>query len=107
MLLVAAGLLHRQITGRGNLVWICANGIALLAVMIALILRYPERSRAIIVKSVPAYIAPVTVTQPIFTLTEGQAVSIQKINGDFLLVEAGSGQRGWISPAAVERVTPM
>jgi tetratricopeptide (TPR) repeat protein len=107
-LLIAAGLLHRQVTGRDNLAWIIANGVALVAVMVALFLRYPERGRAIVVaKSVPVYIAPVTVTQPTFTLSEGQAVTIRKVNGDFLLVEAGDGQRGWITPSAVERVTPM
>jgi tetratricopeptide (TPR) repeat protein len=107
-ILIAAGIVYRQVAGRGGLVWVVANGVVLLAVMIALLLRYPERDRAIVVaKSVPAYIAPVTVTQPLFTLTEGQPVSIQKINGDFLLVDAGNGRRGWVTPAAVERIAPL
>jgi tetratricopeptide (TPR) repeat protein len=107
-ILAVAGLLFRQVTGRGGWAWVIANGAVLLAVMVALLLRYPERDRAIVVaKSVPVYIAPVTVTQPLFTLTEGQPVSIRKINGDFLLVDAGNDQRGWVTPATVERVTPM
>jgi tetratricopeptide (TPR) repeat protein len=107
-ILIAAGLLFRQVTGRGGLVWVVATGLVLLTVMIVLLLRYPERDRAIVVaKSVPVYIAPVTVTQPLFTLTEGRPVSIRKVNGDFLLVDAGNSQRGWVTPSAVERVTPM
>jgi hypothetical protein len=107
-ILVGAGLLNRQITGRGGWGWVAASGVALVAVMIALLLRFPDHGRAIVVgKTVPVYIAPVTVTQPLFTLTEGQPVSIQKVNGDFLLVDAGNGRRGWVTPSAVERVTPM
>ena len=107
-ILIAAGLLFRQITGRGGLVWIAANGILLLAVMVALLIRSPDHERAIVIaKSVPVYIAPVTVTQPLFTLTEGQPVSIWNMNGDFLLVDAGAGRRGWVATSAVERITPM
>jgi hypothetical protein len=111
MISIAAGLLFRQITKRGGFVWrtwIIANSCVLLVAMLTLFLRYPEWNRGIVVaKSAPAYIAPVTVTQPMFTLTEGQVVSIRKTSGDFLLVEAGNGRRGWVTPAAVERVTPM
>jgi len=106
--LIASGLVFQQVTGRGGLAWVVATGVVLLAVMVALLLRHPERDRAIVVaKGVPVYIAPVTVTQPLFTLTEGQPVSIRKINGDFLLVDDGNSRRGWVTPAAVERVTPM
>ena len=103
-----AAVLWRQINARAGAGWIIASGCMLAAVMIALFLRYPESGRAIVVaKSAPAYIAPVTVTQPLFTLTEGQPVSIRKVNGDFLLVDAGNSRRGWVTPSMVERVTPM
>ena len=108
---IAAGFLFRQVTKRAGLAWrgwIAVNACVLLAAMIALFLRFPQGDRAIVIaETAPAYIAPVTVTQPIFTLTEGQPVSIRKVNGDFLLVEDGDGRRGWVTPAAVERVTPM
>jgi tetratricopeptide (TPR) repeat protein len=111
MISLAAGLLFRQVTKRAGFVWrtwIITNSCVLLAAMLTLFLRNPEWNRGIVVaKSAPAYIAPVTVTQRMFTLTEGQPVSIRKTSGDFLLVEAVGGRRGWVTPAAVERVTPM
>ena len=111
MILIAGGLLFRQITKRSGFVWrawMTVNACALLAAMFALLLRYPEQNRGIVIaKNAPAYIAPVTVTQPLFTLAEGQPVSIRKTNGDFLLVDAGGGRRGWMTPAAVQRVTAM
>ena len=108
LLCFGATALFRRITVRRGTVWAVASGCVLVAAMIALLLRYPEHGRAIVVaKSAPAYIAPVTVTQPLFTLTEGQPVSIRKVNGDFLLVDAGNSRRCWVTPSMVERVTPM
>jgi tetratricopeptide (TPR) repeat protein len=111
MIFIAAGLLFRQVTKRGGFVWrawTIANSGVLLAAMLSLFLRYPEWNRGVVVaKGAPVYIAPVTVTQPLFSLTEGQSVSIRKTSGDFLLVDAGGGRRGWVTPATVERVTPL
>ena len=106
--MIAVGFLFRQVTGRGAVGWIAANAVVLQVSMFALLLRFPERDRAIVVvTNVPAYKAPITVTQPLFTLSEGQPVSIREINGQFVLVEAGGGPPGWVATAAVERVTPL
>jgi tetratricopeptide (TPR) repeat protein len=107
-IMIAAGLLFRQVARRAGMAWIVVNTIVLLAIMFAMILRFPEHDYAIVVvNNAPAYSAPSALTQPIFVLSEGQSVSIRKSKGNFLLVDAGGGTRGWVTPATVERVMPM
>jgi hypothetical protein len=99
VIMIGAGLLFRQVDGRAGLVWIGVNVTVLLATMVALLVRFPDRDRAIVVVShAPA--------QALFTLAEGQSVTIRKTTDSFLLVEASGGRRGWVTPATVERVIP-
>jgi hypothetical protein len=48
----------------------------------------------------------VTVTQPLYTLAEGQTVALHGSHGEFTLVQTSDGHRGWIKTADVGRLIP-
>ena len=84
-----------------------ASVCVLLATMLAVGFRWAELQRAIVtVKDAPAYIAPVTVGQPLFTLADGQGVELGKTHGEFVLLETGDGHRGWVNRANVSPLIP-
>ena len=110
VLLIGVGMVVRLLKRSNPYGWsvgMAASVCLLLATMSAIGLRWPELHRAIVtVKNAPVYIAPVTVGQPLFTLAEGQAVSLRKAHGEFVLLETSDGHRGWVNRANVSSLMP-
>jgi hypothetical protein len=84
---------------------LCA--VAALVSIIALSLRWPELSRAVVVNSnVTALIAPAESAEPVFSLVEGEIVTAKKALHNFVFVRAADGRSGWVARAQIERVIP-
>jgi hypothetical protein len=68
----------------------------------ALVLRWPDLHRAVVVApEVPARLSPVTVVQPSFNLRAGEAVTVKRAHGTFLLIANQQGREGWVSREVV------
>ena len=77
----------------------------LLAALSALALRWHDLDRAIVTApETAARVSPVTVIQPLFSLRAGEAVTIKRTHGSFLLIANPQGREGWVSR---EAVTPV
>jgi tetratricopeptide (TPR) repeat protein len=110
VLFIAGGFVALQFTERKRPAWrigMAAATCVLLASTLAVVLQLPELNQAIVtVKNSPVYISPVTVGQPLYTLAEGQNVAVRNAYGDFILVEASDGHRGWVKSADVSALIP-
>ena len=75
-----------------------AGACVLLATTLAMGVRWSDLRQAIVIaKNTPVYISPVTVSQPLYTLAEGQTVLLGRAHGEFMLVETSDGHRGWVN----------
>jgi tetratricopeptide (TPR) repeat protein len=73
-------------------------GLVLLFALGGLALCWRDLDRAIVTApSAAARVSPVTVVQPSFTLREGEAVTVKRRHGVFLLVANCQGREGWVS----------
>jgi hypothetical protein len=108
MLILLAGALSRAVSRKHRFAWrlgMITSACVLLISVLALSVRWPELNQAIVtVKNAPVYIAPVTVGQPLYTLAEGQTVTIRGPHGEFTLVETSDGHRGWVKTADIGRI---
>lgn len=81
------------------------GALVLLAAISALALRWHDLDRAIVTApEAAARVSPVTVVQPLFTLRVGEAVTIKRTHGAFMLIANQQGREGWVSR---EAVTPV
>jgi tetratricopeptide (TPR) repeat protein len=105
VLFIATGIVVRQFTRRNRFGWravMIASVCVLLATISAVGIRWPELSQAIVTeKNTPVYISPITIGQPLYTLAEGQTITLCKAYGEFMLVETSDGHRGWVKCADV------
>jgi hypothetical protein len=84
-----------------------AGAVVVLVATGALWLRWPELSRAVVVKAhVTALIAPAESAGPVFPLAEGEIVTAKKALRNFVLVRTANGRSGWVARTQIERVIP-
>jgi len=84
---------------------VCA--LAIFVSITALLLRWPELSRAVVLNShVIALIAPAKSAEPLFTLVEGEIVRAKKALHNFVFVHTADGRSGWVERTQIERVIP-
>jgi tetratricopeptide (TPR) repeat protein len=111
VLFICAGVVARPFIGRYRFSWrvgMTASVCVLLATLLAVGIRWPELSQAVVTaKNTSVYISPVTVGQPLYNLAEGQTVQVCKAYGDFVLVEMSDGHRGWVKHADLSRLIPL
>ncbi len=67
----------------------------------------PTLHAAVIVTAgAPAQVSPVPMGDPLFTLPEGETVSIVARHEDFVLIQTTTGRRGWVERANLIAVVP-
>jgi hypothetical protein len=67
----------------------------------------PTLHAAVIVTAgAPAQVSPVPMGDPLFTLPEGETVSIVAQHEDFVLIQTTTGRRGWVARANLIAVVP-
>ena len=82
------------------------GGIVLLAAT-AIVLRWPELDRAVIVgHQVVAHIAPATDAGVAFEPKPGELVRAETTYGHFVRIRAADGRSGWVNGADVETIIP-
>lgn len=109
LFLAAGGLAVRHAIWNGFHAggWITVNALVLMAVGVAVGLRWSDLSRGIvIVRDLPVYISPVATAQPLFKLSEGQDVKLRKTHGDFVFIRTPEGRCGWTRRADVPPIIP-
>jgi hypothetical protein len=110
LLVIAVGLMTRQSMRRHRFAWrtgMLVSSCVLLATICAVCIQWPQLQDGIVtVKNTPVYISPVTVSQPLYTLAEGQTVALEEAHGEFSLVQTSDGHRGWVKTADVGRLIP-
>ena len=108
ILILLAGALSGKLSPRHRFALrlvMMTSACVLLTSVPAVSVRWAELNQAIVtVKNAPVYIAPVTVGQPLYTLAEGQTVTVHGPHGEFTLVETGDGHRGWVKTADIGRI---
>jgi tetratricopeptide (TPR) repeat protein len=78
--------------------------VALLAVAIALAIRWPEFQQSVVVARAPARIAPATTAAESFTLKPGEQITIARTYGKFVLAQTPDGRSGWVSESQIGRI---
>lgn len=77
----------------------------LLAVGASIAIRWPDFDRAIVITAkAPARIAPASTAAESFALRAGEAVTVQKLYGQFILARTSDGRSGWVSRNEIGRV---
>ena len=110
LLFLAASLLLQRVflLSRLLMCWakICA-AVVLATAIAAVTLRWSDLNRAVVTApEAPMRISPVTVVQPLFTVRQGEIVSVKQTHGDFALVHDQQGHQGWVSRDAITLVIP-
>jgi hypothetical protein len=68
---------------------------------------WPTLHAAVIVTAAtPVQVSPVPMGDPLFTLPEGETVTIIAEHEDFVLVQTASGRKGWVSRVNLVAVVP-
>lgn len=72
----------------------------------ALVLWPTLHAAVIVTAATPVQVSPVPMGDPLFTLPEGETVTITAEHEDFVLVQTGSGRKGWVSRVNLVAVVP-
>jgi len=81
------------------------SAVTLAAIVAALVMRWPELNRAVVLTpDTPARIGPAEAAGISFKLPAGETVQATKSHGDFVLVQAKDGQSGWVDHTQVAKV---
>jgi hypothetical protein len=72
----------------------------------ALVLWPTLHAAVIVTAATPVQVSPVPMGDPLFTLPEGETVTITAEHEDFVLVQTGSGRKGWVSRVNLVPVVP-
>ncbi len=68
---------------------------------------WPTLHAAVVVtNSAPARVSPVPMGDPLFTLAEGETVTLTAQHEQFLLIQTSTGKTGWVSGTEVVAVVP-
>lgn len=109
--LAGSALLVLKAAPRGR--WVIAGALVLLggplvalAVSNARLLQPHLHEAVILVNQTPALPAPVPMSEPAFTLAEGETVTVTDRHEDYILVRTRSGTSGWVSRAKLGSVVP-
>jgi len=106
LLFFGTRLLPTSLRGLARIAGTSLSGIGLLAAA-AIVLRWPELDRAVIVGTQPAArIAPATNAALSFELKPGELVQAENTYGAFVRIRAADGRSGWVSGAEIEKIIP-
>ncbi len=85
-----------------------ALGLGCLAVTVAAgVVVWPTLSQAVVVgHSVPVRVSPVLIEETLFTLPEGETVTVRDEHDGFMLVKTATGRTGWAPSTNVAPVIP-
>jgi hypothetical protein len=72
----------------------------------ALVLWPTLHGAVIVTAATPVQVSPVPMGDPLFTLPEGETVTITAEHEDFVLVQTGSGRKGWVARVNLVPVVP-
>lgn len=72
----------------------------------ALVLWPTLHAAVIVTAATPVQVSPVPMGEQLFTLAEGETVTIAAEHEDFVLVQTGSGRRGWVARVNLVAVVP-
>jgi hypothetical protein len=87
---------------------IIAGSLMLAASIGSAIATWPKIHEAVvIVHEAPALTSPVTAAEAVFTLREGDVVTVRAERGNFALVQTRSGRSGWVTCADFARIIPL
>ncbi|HTY50846.1 MAG TPA: hypothetical protein VMB48_14245 [Steroidobacteraceae bacterium] len=102
--LLCAGIYLRHAAHRRLGPWMIVPGALLLcAAAGAMALRWSDLNQAIILRDVPARIAPAPSAAASFALRAGQSVQVDASYGGYVRIHDGAGA-GWVEAAALQRV---
>jgi hypothetical protein len=110
LLVTGASLLARVAfpAHRHKLAIPAALGLGCLAVTAAAgVVVWPTLSKAVVVgHAVPVRVSPVLIEETLFTLPEGETVTVRDEHDGFMLVKTATGRTGWAPSANVAPVIP-
>jgi hypothetical protein len=72
----------------------------------ALVLWPTLHAAVIVTAATPVQVSPVPMGDQLFTLAEGETVTITAEHEDFVLVQTGSGRKGWVARVNLVSVVP-
>jgi hypothetical protein len=72
----------------------------------ALVLWPTLHAAVIVTVATPVQVSPVPMSDQLFTLPEGETVTITAEHEDFVLVQTGSGRKGWVARVNLVPVVP-
>jgi hypothetical protein len=72
----------------------------------ALVLWPTLHAAVIVTASTPVQVSPVPMGDQLFTLPEGETVTIAAEHEDFMLIQTGAGRRGWVARVNLVAVVP-